>query len=73
MYILIKASVKLLCCPEPNDGVDNGGSVDRRTTINDRDNNSILLTVVAETENIVCFAIRFTHLHLLILHIQTCK
>lgn len=46
MHILFKAGFKLLCCTEANDGVDNGGSIDRSTAINNGDDNSILLTIV---------------------------
>ncbi len=45
--ILIKADIKLLCCPETNDGVDNSGGKDGSAAINNGDDNSILLTVVA--------------------------
>lgn len=51
MHILIKAGVKLLCCSEANDGVDDSGSIDRCTAINDGDDNSILLTIVARKKS----------------------
>ena len=47
MHILMKAGVKLLRCPEADDGVDDSGGKDRSTSINKRDDKSILLTIVA--------------------------
>ncbi len=48
MHILINTGIKLLCCPETNDGVDNSGSKDRSAAVNNGDDDSILLTVVAK-------------------------
>lgn len=47
MHILMKAGIKLLRCPEANDGVDDSGGKYRSKSINNRDDNSILLTIVA--------------------------
>lgn len=47
-YVLVKAGVELLRSPEADDRVDDRGSVDRSTAINNGDDNSILLTIVAE-------------------------
>lgn len=51
-HILVKAGIKLLCCTEANDGVDNGGSVDRSASINNGDGNSISLTIVTRKQEL---------------------